>query len=83
LPLWPVAILTLKNRSLSPVVGRCIDCARGRESEIALSPNDEIVSRSENAIRPEMAHRVISRQRTISVAFGAKRTLSRIYEYTA
>jgi DNA-binding transcriptional LysR family regulator len=28
LPLWPVAILTLKNRSLSPVVGRFIDCAR-------------------------------------------------------
>jgi hypothetical protein len=29
-----------------------------------------------------MAHRVISRQRTILVAFGAKRTLSPIYEYT-
>jgi DNA-binding transcriptional LysR family regulator len=28
LPLWPVAILTLKNRSLSPVVGHFIDCAR-------------------------------------------------------
>jgi hypothetical protein len=29
-----------------------------------------------------LARRVISRQRSISVAFGAKRTLSRIYEYT-
>jgi DNA-binding transcriptional LysR family regulator len=28
LPLWPVAVLTLKNRCLSPVVGRFIDCAR-------------------------------------------------------
>jgi DNA-binding transcriptional LysR family regulator len=25
---WPVAIMTLKNRTLSPVVGRFIDCAR-------------------------------------------------------
>jgi hypothetical protein len=30
-----------------------------------------------------MAHRVISRQSSNSVAFGAKWTLSRIYEYTA
>ena len=29
-----------------------------------------------------LAHRVISRQRTISVALGAKQTLSRIYEYS-
>ena len=33
--------------------------------------------------RPVHPIRVISRQVTISVAFGAKRTLSRIYEYTA
>ena len=31
----------------------------------------------------QVAYRVISRQRAISVAFRAKRTLSRIYEYTA
>jgi hypothetical protein len=30
-----------------------------------------------------LAHRVTSRQCTTSVAFGAKRRLSRIYEYTA
>ena len=34
-------------------------------------------------MRPLVALRVISRQRTISVAFGAKRTLSWIYDYTA
>jgi hypothetical protein len=28
-----------------------------------------------------LAHRAISRQRTVSVAFEAKRTLSRVYEY--
>ena len=31
-------------------------------------------------ILPSLAHRVVSRQRGNSVAFGAKRTLSRIYE---
>jgi len=25
---WPVAIVTLKNRTLSPVVGRFLECAR-------------------------------------------------------
>jgi len=32
--------------------------------------------------RPLLAHRVISWQRAISVAFRAKRTLTRIYEDT-
>jgi hypothetical protein len=31
---------------------------------------------------PKLAHRVVPRQRSNSVAFGVKRTLSRIYEYT-
>jgi DNA-binding transcriptional LysR family regulator len=31
MPAWPIAILTLKNRTLSPVVKRFIDCARPRK----------------------------------------------------
>jgi hypothetical protein len=31
---WPVAILTLKNRTLSPVVERFIECAREVAKEI-------------------------------------------------
>jgi hypothetical protein len=32
---WPVAILTLKNRTLSPVVERFIDCTREVAKSIA------------------------------------------------
>ena len=35
---WPVAILTLKNRTLSPVVERFIEC--GREVAKSMAPND-------------------------------------------
>jgi DNA-binding transcriptional LysR family regulator len=35
---WPVAILTLKNRTLSPIVERFIEC--GREVAKSMAPND-------------------------------------------
>jgi hypothetical protein len=35
---WPVAVLTLKNRTLSPVVERFIECARDVVKSIAHRP---------------------------------------------
>jgi len=32
---WPVAIVTLRNRTLSPIVGRFIDCVRKSSGELA------------------------------------------------
>jgi DNA-binding transcriptional LysR family regulator len=35
---WPVAIVTLKNRTLSPVVERFIECARDVAKSFATQP---------------------------------------------
>jgi DNA-binding transcriptional LysR family regulator len=35
---WPVAVVTLKNRTLSPVVERFIDCAREVAKSFAVCP---------------------------------------------
>jgi len=35
---WPVAIVTLKNRTLSPVVERFIECARKVANAITVQP---------------------------------------------
>jgi DNA-binding transcriptional LysR family regulator len=35
---WPVAVLTLKNRTLSPVVERFIECARDVAKSVAHRP---------------------------------------------
>jgi DNA-binding transcriptional LysR family regulator len=36
---WPVTIVTLKNRTLGPVVGRFIECARQVAKSFAVRPN--------------------------------------------
>jgi DNA-binding transcriptional LysR family regulator len=46
-PAWPVAAITLRNRNLSPVVGRFLDCARAvakSHSKPKKSPPERLVS---------------------------------------
>jgi DNA-binding transcriptional LysR family regulator len=46
---WPVAIVTLKNRTLSPVVERFIECAREAAKSIASRPDSRPTHRKPKA----------------------------------
>jgi DNA-binding transcriptional LysR family regulator len=48
---WPLAILTLKNRTLSPVVGRFIECTRELAKSMTDSPTGKKAKRRMMHIR--------------------------------
>jgi len=48
---WPVAIVTLKHRTLSPVVNRFIDCTREVAKSVAMAPSGKSGASKRSGVR--------------------------------